>query len=161
MLHKKERERTMRAMTILAALIGTAAPALAGWQGTEWGMPVDQTIAATGAMENSDRRWDTPAGPAQLTLPYEAAGVPTNAYFYFDRDGGLSFVTLVALDPVHCRQLLAALLTAYHTPPAGHGLQWQWKDGEHRNLVDYSFIPPDYCEVRYSPLLTPGGAGGV
>lgn len=151
-------------LAAIAALLGS--PAQAGWHQATWGMSVEQVRDATdgAATENADRRFDSQVTSARLRMPFSASGFATTAYFGFDQADRLQVVSLIPDDPASCQGLLTQLHDVYGAvarPDTGGIMSVSWRDLHGGNLVEFTFIPPDYCQVEYRALPRPGVDGSL
>jgi len=123
---------------ILSALVACATPALANWEGTQWGLsPAEALEALEGASSHSPDaseifQYDGAAYEPLVKLDHAVEGVPGEASLLFDEDESLQFVTFSPEDLTQCDALTAALTEAHGTvEPSGFGSTaiYNWMDG--------------------------------
>ena len=122
----------------LTALIACAAPALADWKGTQWGMsPEEAKDVLDGASSHTPDaseifQYDGRAYQPLVKLEHVIAGVPGEAALLFDADESLQFVTFSPEDLTQCDALAAALMETHGTVESsgfGSTAIYNWKDG--------------------------------
>jgi hypothetical protein len=169
-----ERLRTKAAATLMLALVAVALAvtlrpfsAHGDWQYTRWGMTVEEVVAASAGvahayskdLQKSYRGFDNLAA-----APYEASGFSFTARFMFSPEDRR--LTGVDLDVANskCADLEGALRSRYGVPEAEqntfvHSL-FTWRDITDGNQVSLlrlgSRLTPDYCSLRYRPLVWRG-----
>jgi hypothetical protein len=123
----------------LALLVGFAAPALANWQGTQWGMSPDETIAVLdGAQAHSPDasevfQFDGADYQPLVKLTHTIEGIEGEASLLFDADEGLQFVVFIPAQIADCDALTAALTETYGTgEESGFGSTaiYNWTDDD-------------------------------
>lgn len=146
---------------------GSALPAAANWQYTQWGMTPDQVKAASDdvTQPNPDRTLDAAGLRAALTAPYQGAAIPFTAVFLFDASGKLQVVTLKPVGGIACPVIVRAL-GANHGDPEGkadivQARTLRWDDVDADNMIVYVDLGQGHCTVQYSklPLTRPDGKG--
>ncbi len=107
----------MLKLTLTAAtLLLSAAPAMADWGPTHWGMSAEEVIAAVpGAKATAAEKGTNVNGLQQLAVaPWKDGDVATTATFLFDPDNGkLVFVGLMPDDPGQCEAYRATMVARY------------------------------------------------
>jgi hypothetical protein len=122
----------------LTALVACATPALADWEGTQWGMSPDEALAVLdGARSHSPDgseifQYDGSAFQPLVKLEHAIEGVPGEAALLFDADESLQFVTFSPEDLTQCDALTEALMDAYGSVESsgfGSTATYNWMDG--------------------------------
>lgn len=122
----------------LAALLACATPALAEWEGTQWGMSPDEALGVLdGAARHSPDaseifQYDGSAYQPLVKLEHAIEGVPGEAALLFDASESLQFVTFSPEDLTQCDALTAALMEAHGTVESsgfGSTAIYNWMDG--------------------------------
>ena len=169
-----ERLRTKAGATLMLALVAIALavilrpPSADGdWQYTRWGMTVDEVVAASAGVARAypkDPQKSYHGFDNLAAAPYEASGFSFTARFMFSP--GEARLTGVDLDVANstCADLEGALRSRYGVPESEqntyvHSL-FTWRDITDSNQVSLlrlgSRLAPDYCSLRYRPLLGRG-----
>lgn len=156
----------MRLAIFGVALAITSLPsaAHADWQYTNWGMTVDQVVAAAGSQVTATS--GTP-GDVIEGLAVGAKGtymIGTEAFpatFYFQH-GGLARVKLAGESDSVCWALEKKLGDQYGSPfsrvDAAFMQQVTWKDAGHENRVEFTSFG-DSCSLYYVPITSDTGSG--
>ena len=138
--------KTLAALYVLPATMILASPAAAGWQWTEWGMPLEQVASAA-----------PEAAVADNSFRFVGGGIEFVATMFAD-NGGLSRVVLVPVELGQCQAVQDALRQAYGRSDTGKDA---WRDEPHQTyvrLVDMSYTD---CSVVYEPIRRGGQQGGL
>lgn len=122
----------------LAALLACAAPAYADWEGTQWGMSPNETLAVLKSARSHSPApsetflYDGASYQPLVKLAHSTEGIEGEATLLFDTDGKLQFVVFMPGDLTQC-DLLAAALGERHgdTEVTGFGSTsiLNWIDG--------------------------------
>ena len=140
------------------ALTGSAMPAAADWQYTQWGMTPDQVKTASNgvARDNADRELDATGVTAALVAPYQGVSLPFTAVFLFDPDHKLQDVTLNPVGQIACPVIVDALAANYGQPEDKVDMvrakTIRWDDLNNDNLVVYLDLGQGNCTIQYSRL---------
>lgn len=144
------------ALTLLAA----ASPASAEWQFTNWGMSVDEVVAASGG---SVERYNGSPGQRimgsnfQAKGSYSAGGYDFESEFYFDPSGRLSVIRLMLIDYSQCGSMREMMQGIYGSSAEG-GLFREtqaWYDSDRGNVVRTTQVG-GMCFIAYTPLRSSG-----
>jgi len=129
----------LRHAVALAALFACALPALANWEGTQWGMSPDEALAALdGASSHSPDaseifQYDGADYEPLVKLAHDIDGIPGEASLLFDADESLQFVTFSPEDITQCEALVGALTEAHGAVDSsgfGSTAIYNWMDGD-------------------------------
>ncbi|WEJ34110.1 hypothetical protein [Devosia sp. SD17-2] len=142
----------------IAILLAATAPALANWEGTEWGM---SPTAALAALEGATSHIPTEAeqydydGSRYSPLVKQSRsieGVAGEVTLLFDADDSLKFVVFNPDDTAQCDALGDALLERYGSAePTGFGTTeiYNWEDNG--DIVRFTNSPDaGFCNLNYS-----------
>lgn len=113
------------------------APAVAGWQNTEWGMSRGEVSQAR---SNSDRM--------STGADFSVMGYDFLVTFEYQGDQGLRAVRLTKISKGECG-LLRMMLGDIYDPPVSEGT---WHDNVNGNYVRFEMPLPDqtFCTITYS-----------
>lgn len=123
----------------LAAMLACATPALANWEGTQWGMSPDEALAALdGASSHSPDasetfQYDGANYEPLVKLAHAIEGIPGEAALLFNADESLQFVTFSPEDLTQCEVLVGALTEAHGAVDSsgfGSTAIYNWMDGD-------------------------------
>lgn len=161
----------MRHFTPILALplaLSCASPALAGWQGVEFGDgPAQVSARFPDATRNDDRARDKPGLKAEMRMPYAVGALTTTAYFLFDASSGLAEIDLSLAGASECASLQGVASATYGPPETTSRTEFielmRWRDTANGNLVFFLQIgeTDPTCSVQYKPIPKPGAAGGL
>nr|WP_314261609.1 hypothetical protein [uncultured Devosia sp.] len=141
----------------LAALLACATPALAEWEGTQWGMSPDEALAvldgavshkpdASEIYEFAGARYEP-----LVRLDHSVGGIEGKALLLFDTDDALHSVVFTPEDLARCDDLTAALTEAHGAVEStgfGSTAIYNWVEGDvirHTNSPDIGI-----CNLSYS-----------
>ena len=128
----------LRHVIALTALIACATPALASWEGTQWGMSPDEVqdvldgARSHGPDASEIFQYDGSAYQPLVKLEHAIEGVPGEAALLFDADDSLQFVTFSPEDLTQCDALTEALKKAHGSVESsgfGSTAIYNWMDG--------------------------------
>ena len=159
-----------RALAAAAAILGVlsgAAPALADWDYTQWGMtaPAHRAASSGAAQDNADRSLDAAGLKAKLVAPYQGATLSFTAVFLFDEAGRLRYVSLDPVSQTACAAMMQDLAARYGVPESAADMidarTMRWDDVTDDNLVLFLDLGQGHCDVQYSklPATRPSGKG--
>lgn len=123
----------------LAALLACATPAIAEWEGTQWGMSPDEALGVLdGAVRHSPDaseifQYDGAAFEPLVKLEHVIKGVHGEASLLFDGDQRLQFVTFMPEDLAQCDALTETLTEAHGAVDSsgfGSTAIYNWMDGD-------------------------------
>ena len=109
-------KRMMAAALAACVLTGSAMPAAADWQYTQWGMTPNQVkegLSNGVARDNTGPNLDAAGVTATLVAPYQGVSLPFTAVFLFDPDNNLQDVTLNPVGQIACPVIVDALAANY------------------------------------------------
>ena len=134
------------------------------WQYARWGMTVEEIVAASAGvaraypkdLQKSYRGFDNLAA-----APYEAWGFSFMARFMFSSDDGRLAGVDLDVASSQCADLEDTLRGRYGAPESEQNTfvhsVFTWRDiteGNHISLLRLgSRLAPDFCSLRYRPLL--------
>lgn len=156
----------MAAAAGLGLLFG-AAPAMADWDYTQWGMTAAEVKAASEgvAQDNTDRSLDADGLKAELVAPFQGETLAFKAVFLFDDAHRLRYVSLGSEGQAACAATMQHLAMRYGTPEGVADMvdarTMRWDDVTDDNLVDFLDLGQGHCSVQFSklPATRPSGKG--
>lgn len=128
-----------RPLLALAVTAGFSAPAQADWEGTQWGMSPDETLAVLdGASSHSPAasevfEFDGAQYYPLVKVDHTIDGIEGEASLLFDAADALYFVVFSPDDLTRCDPLADALSTLYgEVEPSGFGSTaiYNWESGD-------------------------------
>lgn len=152
---------------LVAVAMLTSAPAVAGWQGAEWGMTVDAAAARVRGMSHEDGRpaYSSSRHQVRLSGPYSAGNHRFRADLAFNSDGKLDLVELMPTDMGKCWPLRADLRDRYgvpHEAPSNAIVDVnRWRVPAENNVVEITIMKggSTTCVLKYRPLSTANTRG--
>ncbi|MDB5453628.1 MAG: hypothetical protein JWO33_2206 [Caulobacteraceae bacterium] len=131
-----------------------AAPAMAGWEATEWNMTPEQVEAHMPGVHPTRMSAQLKGVKGRNRGPYVFAGLKLNATYYYD-DHGLAMVMLDA-PAGKCPQVAKALLEAYGPPlTASDQIFFQvfvWHDEPEQTRVRLLTSQAGFCSLYFERL---------
>ena len=144
----------IRFLAAAALMLLPAAPALADWGKTKWGMSPEQVLAAVpGArpLKREGAGGDVWGRQRLVSAPYTLGKFATHADFFFSTRGkGLEFVKMEPVDPKQCGALEAMLVKRH-----GKGTRESFDRGVHMIVVRWTDRKTKE-QLLYSALNKPG-----
>jgi hypothetical protein len=157
------------ALAPLLLAISLTPPAHADWQYTNWGMTLEEVLAASSgvAVRLSEAETAAKAAPgstraALLKAPYASGKFQFTAYFRFDqRTGELASVELDLRQAELSSELLGALRQKYGEPRSEQRSQITnivvWNADE--DQISYVWLLTPMTRIDYQPLRSQDNAG--
>ena len=150
----------LRAAAALAALIASAAPAHADWEGTTWGMSPEAALAALDgatphtpdAAELFDYGGASYSPLVKLSHPLD--GIEGDVSLLFDADEALQFVVFVPSDIADCDELSTALTQRHGaTEATGFGSIAIYNWEENGDIIRFTnSVDSGICNLSYGPV---------